>query len=100
MKHTSLVSAGNVNPFKMPQENGQHSKIHHIDKYLGPIAGVLEGVLTCGGNQVLDQIQYIAKALTVKSSPCFHLQMLKLLKVLLLDSKEDRHCASPADFAA
>jgi hypothetical protein len=25
--------------------------------------------------------------------------MLKLLKVLLLDSKEDRHCASPADFA-
>jgi hypothetical protein len=26
--------------------------------------------------------------------------MLKLLKVLLLDSKEDRHCASPVDFAA
>lgn len=26
--------------------------------------------------------------------------MLKLLKVLLLDSKEDRQCASPADFAA
>lgn len=26
--------------------------------------------------------------------------MLKLLKVLLLDSKEDRHCASPADFAS
>lgn len=26
--------------------------------------------------------------------------MLKLLKVVLLDSKEDRHCASPADFAS
>ncbi len=49
---------------------------------------------------MLDQIQYIARALTVKTSQCFHLQMLKLLKVLLLDSKEDRQCASPADFAA
>ena len=26
--------------------------------------------------------------------------MLKLLKVLLLDSKEDPHCASPGEFAA
>ena len=26
--------------------------------------------------------------------------MLKLLKVLLLDSKEDRHCASPVEFAS
>lgn len=77
-----------------------NSKTHDIEKYLRPIAGVLEGVLTSGGNEVLDQIQFIAKALTTKSCPCFHLQMLKLLKVLLLDSKEDRHCASPADFAS
>jgi hypothetical protein len=33
----------------------------------------------------------------MKTSACFHLQMLMLLKVLLLDSKE--HCAAPADFA-
>lgn len=75
-------------------------RIHNIERYLGPIAGVLEKVLTSGGNEVLDQIQYIAKSLGVKSTPCFHLQMLKLLKVLLLDSKEDRHCASPSDFAS
>ena len=81
-------------------EKRHETNNHQIDKYLGPIAGVLEGVLTSGGNEVLDQIQYIAKALTVKTSSCFHLQMLKLLKVLLLDSKEDRQCASPADFAA
>ena len=75
-------------------------KIHNIEKYLVPIAGVLEGILTSGGNEVLEHIKYIARALTVKTSPCFHLQMLKLLKVLLLDQKENNHCASPVDFAA
>ena len=27
---------------------------HNIDKYLAPIAGVLEGVLTSGGSEVLE----------------------------------------------
>jgi hypothetical protein len=48
-------------------------KIHNIEKYLAPIAGVLEGILTSGGNEVLEHIKYIARALTVKTSPCFHL---------------------------
>jgi hypothetical protein len=84
------------NPFATveTQPNEKHQgRVLSIEKYLGPIGGVLEKVLTSGGNEVLDQIQYIAKSLAIKTSPCFHLQMLKLLKVLLLDSKEDRHCA-------
>ena len=90
------------NTFKEQPIKSGANKINNLNKYLGPIAGVLEGVLTSGGNEILDQIQYIAKALTIKfrSSNCFHLQILKLLKVLLLDSKEDRHCASPAEFAS
>ena len=60
---------------------------------------MLEYVLTSGGDEILEQIEYIAKSLTVKSCPCFHLQMLKLLKVLLLDSRSDNECASPIEFA-
>ena len=47
----------------------------------------------------MEQIQFIAKSLTVKSCACFHIQMLKLLKVLLLD-KSDNECASPIEFAS
>ena len=72
---------------------------YKINKYLEPIAAVLEYVLTSGGDEILEQIEYIAKSLTVKSCPCFHLQMLKLLKVLLLDSRSDNECASPIEFA-
>ena len=56
----SLTNDRNViskNPFTGQQEgiaNNRNYKIHHIDKFLAPIAGVLEGVLTCGGNEVLD----------------------------------------------
>lgn len=86
------------------QENNQPTQpkdlpIYNINKYLEPIAGVLEYVLTSGGTEVLNQIQYIAKSLTVKSCACFHIQMLKLLKVLLLD-KSDNDCASPSEFAS
>ena len=70
-----------------------------INKYLEPIAGVLEYVLTSGGTEVLSQIQFIAKSLTVKSCACFHIQMLKLLKVLLVD-KADNECASPSEIAS
>lgn len=41
------------NPYESAPTN---AKIHNIAKYLEPIAGVLEGVLTSGGNEVLDQI--------------------------------------------
>ena len=36
------------------EKRHETTNIHQIDKYLGPIAGVLEGVLTSGGNEVLD----------------------------------------------
>jgi hypothetical protein len=75
------------------------SVAYNINKYLEPIAAVLEYVLTSGGDEIIEQIDYIAKSLTVKSCPCFHLQMLKLLKVLLLDSNSDNDCASPIEFA-
>lgn len=74
--------------------------VHEINRYLEPIAAVLEYVLTSGGDHILEQIEFIAKSLTVKSCPCFHLQMLKLLKVLLLDSRSDNDCASPIEFAS
>ncbi len=96
IEQTPKLMKKQSNPFE--QKNPQ--KIHNIDKYLGPIAGVLEGVLTTGGNEVVDQIQFIANSLTFKTSACFHLQILKLLKVLLLDTNEKAHCATPADFAA
>jgi hypothetical protein len=44
--------------------------------FIEPIAAVLENVLTTGVDEMLDQVQYIAKSLTVKSCPCFYLQML------------------------
>lgn len=40
----------------VPTVDFSKQKIHHLDKYLAPIAGVLEGVLTSGGNEVLDHI--------------------------------------------
>ena len=101
VERASSLEQADENPFSAPKPELPAAKTsaHDIDKYLSPIAGVLEGVLTCGGNEILDQIQHLARSLTMKTSACFHLQMLMLLKVLLLDSKEDRHCASPADFA-
>lgn len=70
-----------------------------IEKYLEPISGVLEYVLTNGGYEILGQIEFIARSLIAKSCASFHLQMLKLLKVLLIDSRNDLDCASPIDFA-
>ena len=71
-----------------------------VDKYLEPICGVLETVLTTAGDEILLEIEHLAKSLCLKSCACFHLQMLKLLKVLLLDSKSNNtDCASPVDFA-
>jgi len=47
--------------------------VYQLKKYLEPISGVLESVLTSGGDEIIDQIQYIAKSLSVKSCPCFQL---------------------------
>lgn len=52
---------------------GGQGRIQNIEKYLAPIAGVLEGILTSGGNEVLEHIKCLAWALAVKTSPCFHL---------------------------
>lgn len=84
---------------EMVSVGGRHLPVYDINKYLQPIAGVLEYVLTSGGDEILEQIQFIAKSLTVKSCACFHMQMLNLLKVLLLD-KSDHECASPIEFAS
>ena len=55
-----------------------------------PIAGVLENVLTSGAvPEILEEVETLAKCLTAKSSSCFYLQILKLLKVLLLDANEE-----------
>ena len=70
-----------------------------VDKYLEPISGVLECVLTSGGNEILSEIDHLTHSLTLKSCPCFQMQILKLVKVLLLDSKSDQECASPVEFA-
>lgn len=81
------------------QEEAEPSFIE-VYKYLEPISGVLETVLTSAGDEILLEIEHLAKSLCLKSCACFHLQMLKLLKVLLLDSKSDNNdCASPVDFA-
>ena len=49
------------------------SVANNINKYLEPIAAVLEYVLTSGGDEIIEQIDYVAKSLTAKSCPCFHL---------------------------
>jgi hypothetical protein len=69
--------------------NRPKQPVYAIRRYLEPIAAVLENVMTTGGEDVLDEIQYIAKSLAAKSCPCFHIQMLQLLKVLLIDSRPD-----------
>ena len=75
-------------------------KVTNLEKLLTPIAAVIEFVLTNGGDAVLDQTEYLVSALVTKTPPCFRMQILKLLKILLLDSKEERFCASPVNFAA
>jgi hypothetical protein len=72
-----------------------------VDKYLEPISGVLETVLTSGGKEIFGEIDHIAKSLCLKSSPCYHLHLLKLLKVLFLDSKQQssKDSNQSADFA-
>lgn len=70
-----------------------------VDRLLEPIAGVLECVLTSGGNEILNEIDHLTHSLTLKSCACFQMQVLKLIKVLLLDSNSDHECASPVEFA-
>lgn len=74
VERASSLEHAEENPFSAPKpEMAVKTSAHDIDKYLSPIAGVLEGVLTCGGNEILDQIQHLARSLTMKTSACFHL---------------------------
>jgi len=43
----------------------------NVDKLLEPISGVLESVLTSGGNEILPEIDHLTSSLTLKSCPCF-----------------------------
>lgn len=65
-----------------------------VDKFLEPICGVLEIVLTSGGKEILAEIDHISRSLCLTASPCFHLHLLKLLKVLLLDSRQTNQSLS------
>jgi len=57
VERASSLEHADENPFSAPKpEMAVKTSAHDIDKYLSPIAGVLEGVLTCGGNEILDQI--------------------------------------------
>jgi len=76
-----------------------------VQRLLEPITAVLETVLNASfglissnksqspsiyiPNEILDSIKYICLALTnAGSCPCFQLQMLKLLRLVLVDSKD------------
>lgn len=43
----------------------------NVEKLLEPISGVLESVLTSGGNEILPEIDHLTSSLTLKSCPCF-----------------------------
>ena len=66
-KSVTSDSKGQIKRIKVDSQQ----VVYDISKYLEPIAAVLENVLTSGGEEILNQIQYIAKSLTVKSCPCF-----------------------------
>ena len=76
-----------------------------VQRLLEPITAVLETVLNASfglfsstkgqspsihiPNEILDTIKYICLALTSSGAcPCFQLQMLKLLRLVLVDSKD------------
>jgi hypothetical protein len=70
------------------RSHGEDLKVDRTYEYLEPIAAVLENVLTSGAPEILEQVDTLAKCLTARSSSCFYLQILKLLKVLLLDTSD------------
>lgn len=68
-------------------------------KDLSLILGVVEKLFIKGGEVISENIKYLTPALTSKASATFKFEILKLLKVLLVDTKEDLLCPSPLTFA-
>lgn len=68
-------------------------------KELALILGVVEKLFIKGGESISENIKYLTSALTSKASAHFKFEILKLLKVLLVDTKSDPICPSPMTFA-
>ena len=68
-------------------------------KDLSLILSVVEKLLVKGGDSISENIKYLTPALTSKASAIFKYEILKLLKDLLVDAKEDPMCPSPLTFA-
>ena len=66
---------------------------------LSLILSVVEKLFIKGGDQMSENIKHLTPVLTSKASASFKYEILKLLKVLLVDSKEDPICPSPLTFA-
>ena len=80
--------------FKRPD-----SKEEGTMKDLSLILGVVEKLFIKGGGSISENIKYLTPALTSKASATFKYEILKLLKVLLVDTEEDAVCPSPIVFA-
>lgn len=68
-------------------------------KELSLVLSVVERLFIKGGEVMSENIKYLTPALTSKASASFKFEILKLLKVLLVDHKEDNMCPSPLTFA-
>lgn len=91
------VSQGTPKSIKSPQS----IKGYKDDsmKELSLILGVVEKLFIKGGEIISENIKFLTPALTSKASATFKFEILKLLKVLLVDIKEDNLCPSPMTFA-
>ena len=68
-------------------------------KELTFVLGVVEKLFIKGGENISENIKHLIPALTSKTSSTFKFEILRLLKVLLVDTKEDSRCPSPLTFA-
>ena len=68
-------------------------------KDLSFVLGVVEKLFIKGGENISENVKYLIPALTSKASSTFKFEILRLLKVLLVDTKDDTHCPSPLTFA-
>lgn len=74
-------------------------KDHNSLKELSLVLSVVEKLFIKGGEDISENIKYLTPALTSKASATFKFEILKLLKVLLVDTKDDPLCPSPLTFA-
>jgi hypothetical protein len=86
-------------PLDVPH-SGDHNYTN-LALTIEPIIQIVQKIFLTGGNspRLTEQIQYLGQVLTSKTQPCFKLQILKLLKVLLVDSKQETFCDSPQNYA-